>query len=126
MRRADWFWRVLAAGFLVVTLAGAIPALVTAPVAVAQDSQSINGSDASAGATGQNGTVNGQPREEPDTAPVVTTGPGAPLPPPAVNLPPSAVIAPDAPSADNGAMSAGIDPNLGAGVASTTPLNFTA
>ena len=126
MRRADSFWRVLAAGFLVVTLAGAIPALVNTPVAVAQDGPALNGTDASAGATGQNGTVNGQPRQEPDTAPVVTTGPGAPLPPPAVNLPPSAVIAPDAPPADNGAMAAGIDPNLGAGVASTTPLNFTA
>jgi hypothetical protein len=126
MRRPGSFWRVLAAGFLVVTLAGAIPAVMTTPVAVAQDSQEINGSDASAGATGQNGTVNGQPRETADTAPVVTTGPGAPLPPPAVNLPPSAVLDPSAPPADTGATAAGIDPNLGAGIASTSPLNFSA
>lgn len=125
-RPGSTFWRVFAAGFLVVMLVGAIPAVVTTPVAVAQDEQSLNGTDASAGATGQNGTVNGQPREAPDTAPVVTTGPGAPLPPPAVNLPPSAVIAPDAPPADAGATAPGIDPSLGAGVSGTTDLNFTA
>src|SRR5262245_3187732 len=119
------FWRALAAGILVVTLAGVIPSLVTSPVAIAQDSQELNGSDASAGATGENGTINGQPREAPDTAPVVTTGPGAPLPPPVVNLPPSAVMAPGAPPADTGA-AAGIDPNLGAGVSGTTELDFAA
>src|SRR4051794_36038884 len=124
--RPDSFWRVLAAGFLVAMLAGAIPAVVTTPGAGAQDGQELNGSDASAGATGQNGTVNGQPRETADNAPVVTTGPGAPLPPPAVNLPPSAVIAPDAPLTDTGATAAGIDPNLGAGIASTAPLSFSA
>jgi hypothetical protein len=116
----------MAAGALVVTLSGADLAIVTTPVAVAQDGQALNGTDANAGATGQNGTVNGQPRDTPDTAPVVTTGPGVPLPPPAVNLPPSAVLAPGAPPTDAGATAAGVDPNLGAGVASTTPLNFSA
>jgi len=48
------------------------------------------------------------------------------LPPPAVNLPPSAVLAPDAAPPDTGATAPGLDPNLGAGIASTTPLNFFA
>src|SRR5919112_4757630 len=45
--------------------------------------------DATAGATGESGTVNGVPRETTDTAPAVTTGPGAPLAPAGVILPPS-------------------------------------
>jgi hypothetical protein len=44
--------------------------------------------DATAGATGESGTVNGVPRETTETAPV-TTGPGAPLAPGEVMLPPS-------------------------------------
>jgi hypothetical protein len=44
--------------------------------------------DATAGATGESGTVNGVPRETTETAPV-TTGPGAPLAPGVVMLPPS-------------------------------------
>jgi hypothetical protein len=44
--------------------------------------------DATAGATGENGTVNGVPRETTEAAPV-TTGPGVPLAPGEVMLPPS-------------------------------------
>jgi hypothetical protein len=44
--------------------------------------------DATAGATGESGTVNGVPRETTEAAPV-TTGPGVPLAPGEVMLPPS-------------------------------------
>ena len=46
-----------------------------------------DGVNATAGATGESGTVNGEPRETAETAPV-TTGPGQPLLPAGVNLPP--------------------------------------
>ena len=62
--------------------------------------------DATAGATGESGTVNGVPRETTETAPV-TTGPGAPLAPGEVMLPPSVpgLPAPGADPAVAGAMS---------------------
>lgn len=62
--------------------------------------------DATAGATGENGTVNGVPRETTDAAPV-PTGPGAPLAPGGVMLPPSVpgLPAPGGDPAAAGAMS---------------------
>jgi hypothetical protein len=61
--------------------------------------------DATAGATGANGTVNGVPRETTEVAPV-TTGPGAPLAPGDVMLPPSVpgLPAPGVDSAVTGAI----------------------
>ena len=53
------------------------------PVALRQQ----DAEDATAGATGASGTVNGVPRETTEPAPV-TTGPGAPLAPGEVMLPP--------------------------------------
>jgi hypothetical protein len=74
-----------------------------APVALRQQ----DAEDATAGATGANGTVNGVPREATEVAPV-TTGPGAPLAPGDVVLPPSvpALPAPGVDSAATGAIGA--------------------
>jgi hypothetical protein len=62
--------------------------------------------DATAGATGESGTVNGVPRETTEAAPV-TTGPGVPLAPSEVMLPPSVpgLPAPGVDPAVAGAMS---------------------
>ena len=73
-----------------------------------------NGTTSTAGATGESGTVNGQPRDDAtaDAAPAVATGPGAPLAPTEVILPPAVpgVVAPDA----------------AAGISGTTELAFDA
>jgi hypothetical protein len=73
-----------------------------APIALRQQ----DAEDATAGATGADGTVNGVPREKTDAAPV-TTGPGAPLAPGEVMLPPSVpgLPAPNVDPAVTGAMS---------------------
>ena len=79
------------------------PLYVRAPVALKQQ----DAEDATAGATGANGTVNGVPRDATEVAPV-TTGPGAPLAPGDVMLPPSvpALPAPGVDSAVTGAIGA--------------------
>lgn len=68
--------------------------------------------DATAGATGESGTVNGVPRETTETAPVVSTGPGAPLAPGEVILPPSVP----------GLPATGVDPAVAGGIGSTAEL----
>jgi len=71
--------------------------------------------DATAGATGENGTVNGVPRETTETAPV-TTGPGAPLAPGEVMLPPSVP----------GLAAPGVDPVAAGAMSVTTEVAFDA
>ena len=71
--------------------------------------------DATAGATGESGTVNGVPRETTETAPV-TTGPGAPLAPGEVMLPPSVP----------GLPVPGVDPALGGAIGVTSEVAFDA
>jgi hypothetical protein len=70
--------------------------------------------DAVAGATGENGTVNGVPRETTEAAPV-TTGPGAPLAPGTVMLPPSVP-----------GVSTGVDPILAGPIDAPTEVVFDA
>lgn len=78
------------------------PVYDPAPIALRQQ----DAEDATAGATGADGTVNGVPRDTTEAAPV-TTGPGAPLAPGEVMLPPSVpgLPAPGVDSAVAGAMS---------------------
>jgi len=71
--------------------------------------------DATAGATGENGTVNGVPRETTETAPVIT-GPGAPLAPGEVMLPPSVP----------GLPAPGVDPAAAGAMSVTTEVTFDA
>jgi hypothetical protein len=71
--------------------------------------------DATAGATGENGTVNGVPRETTGAAPV-TTGPGAPLAPAGVMLPPSVP----------GLPAPGVDPAVTGAIGVTTDVAFDA
>ena len=71
--------------------------------------------DATAGATGESGTVNGVPRETTEVAPV-TTGPGAPLAPGDVMLPPSVP----------GLPAAGVDPALAGAIGVTTEIALNA
>ena len=123
-------WRTLAALGLFLASTGAIHwggAVLGAFAAVSPDSGAVSVSnvivqplddrrsiplkqqdaeDATAGATGESGTVNGVPRETTEAAPV-TTGPGAPLAPGEVMLPPSVpgLPAPGVDPAVAGAMS---------------------
>ncbi len=69
--------------------------------------QQEDAADSTAGATGESGTVNGEPRETTSADPGVTTGAGDPLAPAGVMLPPSVPAL-------------GIDPVLAAGVGGTT------
>ena len=71
--------------------------------------------DATAGATGESGTVNGEPRETSEAAPVAT-GPGAPLAPGEVMLPPSV---PGLPASD-------VDPAAAGAMSVTTEVAFDA
>ena len=71
--------------------------------------------DATAGATGESGTVNGVPRETTEAAPV-TTGPGAPLAPGEVMLPPSVP----------GLPAVGVDPALVGAIGVTTEIALDA
>lgn len=71
--------------------------------------------DATAGATGASGTVNGVPRETAEPPPV-TTGPGAPLAPGDVMLPPSVP----------GLLAPGVDPALVGAIGVTTEVAFDA
>ena len=71
--------------------------------------------DATAGATGESGTVNGVPRETTEAAPV-TTGPGAPLAPGEVMLPPSVP----------GLPAPGVDPAVAGAIGVTTEVAFDA
>jgi hypothetical protein len=72
--------------------------------------------DATAGSVGENGTVNGRPRETTDTAPPETAGPAAPG---EILLPPSVPGVP-------GAAAPNVNPELATGVGSTTELSFDA
>src|SRR5688572_13937011 len=67
--------------------------------------------DATAGAPGESGTVNGVPRETTEVAPI-TTGPGAPLAPGEVMLPPSVP----------GLTAPGVDPALAGAIGVTTEI----
>jgi hypothetical protein len=71
--------------------------------------------DATAGATGESGTVNGVPRETTETAPV-TTGPGVPLAPGEVMLPPAVP----------GLPAPGVDPAAAAAIGVTAEVAFDA
>jgi hypothetical protein len=71
--------------------------------------------DATAGATGESGTVNGVPRETTEVAPD-TTGPGAPLAPGEMILPPSVP----------GLPAPGIDPAASGAIGATTEVAFAA
>jgi hypothetical protein len=82
-----------------------------APVALRQQ----DAEDATAGATGANGTVNGVPREATEVAPV-TTGPGAPLAPGDVVLPPSVPALPEP----------GVDSAAPGAIGATTEVTFDA
>jgi hypothetical protein len=82
-----------------------------APIALRQQ----DAEDATAGATGANGTVNGVPRETTEDAPV-TTGAGAPLAPGDVMLPPSVP----------GLPAPGVDPATTGAIGVTTEVVFDA
>jgi len=71
--------------------------------------------DATAGAVGESGTVNGVPRETTESAPVIT-GPGAPLAPGEVMLPPSVP----------GLPAPGVDPAAAGAFSVTTEVAFDA
>ena len=111
-------WRMLTTTAIIFTLAWAMPWAVPAAFAYQQpvELEQQDAEDATAGATGESGTVNGVPRETTDTAPAVTTGPGAPLAPTGVILPPSVP----------GIPATGIDPALVPGIGGTTELVFGA
>jgi hypothetical protein len=89
------------------------PLLFQEPVELEQQ----NATDATAGASGENGTINGEPRDTPEAAPDATTGPGAPLAPPGVVLPPSV---PGLPPVDGQVTQPGIDPSIAGGIGSTS------
>jgi hypothetical protein len=80
-----------------------------APIALRQQ----DAEDATAGATGADGTVNGVPRETTEDAPA-TTGPGEPLAPGAVMLPPSVPGLP------------GVDPAVAGAIGTTSEVAFDA
>jgi hypothetical protein len=92
---------------------------------LAQEDQ--NGTTSTAGATGESGTVNGEPRGDTNTdaAPAASTGPGDPLAPGEVLLPPTVpgVVAPDA---SGGGTVPAFDPALAAGISGSTELAFDA
>jgi hypothetical protein len=79
-----------------------------------------NGTDAAAGSVGENGTVNGKPREEPAPAPEAPVGPGNPG---QVLLPPSV---PGIPPVGGDTGSAPVNPAVPAGITGTTELVFDA
>jgi hypothetical protein len=123
--RSAAIWRMLAATALILASAGTIPWVETVSTAVAAEQfhgqaplelHQQDAEDATAGATGESGTVNGVPRETTETDPAVTTGPGAPLAPAGVILPPSVP----------GLPASGVDPALAAGIGGTTELLFSA
>jgi hypothetical protein len=116
--------RVLAAMALILASAAMIPGAEVVSTAVAAEQyydqaplalKQQDAEDATAGATGESGTVNGVPRETTETDPAVTTGSGAPLAPAGVILPPSVP----------GLPGSGVDPAL-AGISGTTELVFSA
>ncbi len=92
---------------------------------LAQEDQ--NGTTSTSGATGESGTVNGEPRNDTnaDAAPAASTGPGAPLAPGEVILPPT-VPGLAALEAGSAAPAPSLDPALAAGIAGTTELAFDA
>ena len=118
-------WRMLATVIIILTLTGTMPWSVPVPTASAyQDSLDLeqqDAEDAVAGATGESGTINGVPRETADTAPAVTTGPGAPLAPAGVILPPAVPGLPEAAPVNPGSTT-GADPALVPGIGGTTEL----
>jgi hypothetical protein len=87
------------------------PGYGRSPIALRQQ----DAEDATAGATGANGTVNGVPRETTEDAPV-TTGPGEPLAPGDVMLPPSVP----------GLPAPGVDPAATGAIGVTTEVAFDA
>ena len=87
------------------------PIYSRAPVALRQQ----DAEDATAGATGANGTVNGVPRETTEDA-LVTTGPGEPLAPGDVILPPAVP----------GLPAPGVDPAVTGAIGVTTEVSFDA
>jgi hypothetical protein len=87
------------------------PVYDPAPIALRQQ----DAEDATAGATGADGTVNGVPRETTEAAPV-TAGPRAPLAPGEVMLPPSVP----------GLPVSGVDPALAGAMSVTTEVTYDA
>jgi hypothetical protein len=121
-------WRMLTAMAIILTLAGAMLWAMPAAFAYQQpvEREQQDAEDATAGATGESGTVNGVPRETTDAAPAVTTGPGAPLAPAGVILPPSVPGLPGAVPVNPGAIAPGVDPALVPGIGGTTEFVFGA
>ncbi len=120
--------RMLTITAILLTLAGTVPWTVPTAFAYQQpvELEQQDAEDATAGATGESGTVNGVPRETTDTAPVVTTGPGAPLAPAGVILPPSVPGVPGAVPVDPSSITPGVDPAVVPGISGTTELVFGA
>lgn len=79
-----------------------------------------NGTDAAAGSVGENGTVNGKPREEPEPAPEAPVGPGNPG---QVLLPPSV---PGIPATSGDAGGAAPNPAVPAAITGSGELVFDA
>jgi hypothetical protein len=99
---------------------GGVAEVVAPPPAYTQQQAELeqqDGTASTAGAAGQDGTVNGVPRETPESAPV-TTG-GAPLAPAGVLLPPPV---PGLPPVDAQVT----DPGTAGGIIGTTELVFNA
>ena len=121
-------WRMLTAVAIILALGGAMPWAVPTAFAYQQpvELEQQDAEDATAGATGESGTVNGVPRETTDTSPAVTTGQGAPLAPAGVILPPSVPGLPGAVPVDPGSITPGVDPALVPGIGGTTELVFDA
>ena len=69
---------------------GGVSEVIAEPLAYMHPAalQQEDAADSTAGATGEDGTVNGEPRETTTAEPGVITGPGAPLAPAGVLLPP--------------------------------------
>ena len=121
-RRGGTRWRMLTIVIIILTLTGTMPWSRTVPTAFAYqeslDLEQQDAEDAVAGATGESNTVNGVPRESTDTAPAVTTGPGAPLAPAGVILPPAVPGLPG--------VAPGVDPAQVPGISGATELVFGA
>jgi hypothetical protein len=92
------------------------------PVELEREDQ--DATDATAGASGEDGTINGVPRDTAEGAPAATD-PGATLTPAGVTLPPPVPGLPGAP-APGQVTAPGIDPSIAGGIGATSELVFDA